>query len=255
LTAGNAPAAVRTSKLQTADRALRILQAFAEPGQSLTVGELATRLSLHRSTASRLVSTLEARGFLQRNGSEALRLGPEVVRLGRMALGDRSLLDVARPIMDRLAEQTGETITLSVPAGDSVATIAQADGRHFVSSSAWVGVHAAPHCCSDGKVLLAFGAMALRPGRLLRYANNTVADRRVLETMLDDVRRERYATADSEMEDGLVGLSVPVFDAGKCVAALCISGPSYRLSAAKVRQFASLLQDAAVEIERERGGG
>src|SRR5215831_11446103 len=93
-----------SSTLQTADRALQILQQFQQAGEVLAVGELASRLGLHRSTASRLVSTLRARGFLEGAPGEAVRLGPEAVRIGRLALAGRQLIVIAQPVMDRLAK-------------------------------------------------------------------------------------------------------------------------------------------------------
>lgn len=246
--------AAPAAKLQTADRALQVLQAFAAPGEALSVSELAKRLRLHRSTTSRLVSTLEARGFLQRNGHDTLMLGPEVVRLGRLALAGRPLVEVARPVMDQLAQRTGETVTLAIPAGSEVVTVAQSDGRYFVSSAKWVGVHAPPHCCSDGKVLLAFGAIPPPKRRLERLAPNTITDRRALDAELARVRRDGFATADSELEAGLVGVAAPVHDDGKCIAALCISGPRYRLEPAAVHGLAVICRDAAAEIASRCAG-
>jgi IclR family acetate operon transcriptional repressor len=243
------------SLLQTADRALQVLQLFGSPGEALTVTEIAARLALNRSTASRLVATLEGRGFLERSGpQELVRLGSELARLGRAALAGRELVNVAKPIMDRLAADTGETVTLGVPAGEQVLNAAQSDGTHFVSSGRWVGVHAPPHCCSDGKVLLAFGAMAMPVGSLQRFGSNTISDPHALAEEVERVRRDGFAMADSEMEDGLVGVAVPVREGDVCVAALCVSGPTYRLHRDAVAAFVPLCVRAAAEIERALGG-
>jgi DNA-binding IclR family transcriptional regulator len=240
--------------LQTADRALQVLQEVGSPNQAHTVSRVAERLGIHRSTVSRLVGTLESRGFLERSGpGELLRLGPEIARLGRVAIAGRELASVARPVMDRLAERTRETVTLAVPAGDEVLSLAQSDGKHFVASGKWEGVRTASHCCSDGKVLLAFGALALPPGRLRRFARNTIVDRPALERELDLVRRRRFAVCVSELEDGLVGLAVPVRDGGACIAALCISGPAYRLDRDAVQTFAPACRAAAEELEQRMG--
>jgi IclR family acetate operon transcriptional repressor len=242
------------STLQTADRALRVLQEVGSPNQAHTVGRVADRLGIHRSTVSRLVGTLESRGFLERSGpGELLRLGPELARLGRVALADRELASVARPVMDRLAERTRETVTLAVPAGEEVHSILQSDGKHFVASGKWAGVRTASHCCSDGKVLLAFGALELPPGRLRRFARNTIVDRRALERELELVRRRRFAVCVSELEEGLVGLAVPVRDGGACIAALCISGPAYRLDRGAVETFAPACLAEAGELEKRLG--
>src|SRR4030081_2552950 len=109
-----------SATLQTADRALQVLQQFRLPGEALTVSGLATSLGLHRSTTSRLVSTLEARGFLERAGGEGVRLGPGAARRRGIAVAGRELLVVAKPIMERLATETGESVTLAVPAGTEV---------------------------------------------------------------------------------------------------------------------------------------
>jgi DNA-binding IclR family transcriptional regulator len=244
----------RPSTLRTADRALLVLQEVGSPDRAPTVTGVAQRLGLHRSTVSRLVGTLESRGFVERSGrGELLRLGPEVARLGRVAIAGRELASVARPVMDRLADRTGETVTLAVPAAGAVLTVVQSDGRHFVASGSWSGVSTAAHCCSDGKVLLAFGALTLPPGRLRRYASNTIVDRRAFARELELVRGRGYAVCDSELEDGLVGLAVPVRDGAACVAALCISGPAYRLDRAAVETFAPACLAAADELERRLG--
>jgi IclR family acetate operon transcriptional repressor len=240
--------------LQTADRALQVLQELARGGQALTVTEIAARLGTHRSNASRLVATLEARGFVERPGTgDVLRLGPEVARLGRVALAGRGLVRVAAPAMDRLAAQTGETVTLAVPAGADALTVAQSDGRHFVASGNWIGLHLPPHCCSDGQVLLAFGALPPPAGRLKRFTARTVTGRRALEHALKGVRRDGYAAVHSEFEDGLAGVSVPVRRDGACVAALCVSGPIYRLQGEAVGAAVRAGQSAADAIEQHLG--
>jgi IclR family transcriptional regulator, acetate operon repressor len=247
----------RSSTLQTADRALAVLQLFSSPGQSLSVTEMARQLGLNRSTASRLTATLEARGFLERRGpGQQLRLGPELARLGRVALGERDLAAVAEPELERLAAKTGENVTLAVPAADAdaVCTLAQADGKHFVSSGHWVGLVAAPHCSSDGKVLLAWDAMPVPEGDLLAYTANTITDREALARELELVRANGYAEAYDEMEEGLVGMAVPVFDGDSYVAALCVSGPAYRLREA-VRSLVPVCQQSAAVIAQRLAGG
>jgi DNA-binding IclR family transcriptional regulator len=240
--------------LQTADRALRVLQEFQTQADGLTVTEIASRLGLHRSTASRLVSTMEARGFLERDGvGSQLRLGPEVARIGRIALAGRELVTVAKPVLNRLAAETGETVTLAVPTDGQVVTVAQADGRYFVSSGKWVGVRTPLHCAADGKVLLAFDGARADLARLTRRTKRTIVDPKVLARELDAVRRRGFAVAEGELEDGLVGVAVPVWEAGMCIAALCVSGPEYRLGAKPARGLARKCIASAEELERSLG--
>lgn len=244
-----------SSRLQTADRALQVLQLFASPDEALGVSDIARRLGIHRSSASRLVTTLRARRFLERSGpGEQVRLGVEVERLGRLALVRRDLVGAAQPVLQRLAAQTGETSTLATPSGAAVTTIAQADGRHFVSSGDWIGIRALPHCCSDGKVLLAHGVLVLEPGRLARLTPRTIADRDALQRELAQVRQRGYALADGELEEGLVGIAVPVFEDGVCVASLCVSGPAYRLRPDVVAALLAVCMQARTVLERHLAG-
>ena len=173
--------------LQTADRALQVLQQFRSQGEGLTVTEIATRLGIHRSTASRLVSTLAARGFLERDTvGSLLRLGPEVARIGRIALAGRELVAVARPVLNGLAAETGETVTLAVPIDGHVMTVAQADGSYFVSSGKWVGVRTPLHCAADGKVLLAFDGARVNSAGLIKRTKRTIVDPELLTRELDE---------------------------------------------------------------------
>jgi DNA-binding IclR family transcriptional regulator len=240
--------------LQTADRALQVLLEFRSPGQTLTVSALATRLGLHRSTTSRLVSTLEARGFLERVAGEGVALGREVARLGRLALAGRDLASVAKPVMDDLAEQTGEAVTLAVASGSQAVTVAESAGRHFVSSRNWVGVRTPGHCTSDGKVLLAYEAIPFPDGPLEALTEGSITDMDALRRELAVVRGRGFGVARGELEPGLYGLAVPVFEDSVCVAALCISGPEYRLRDTLERSLAPKCVVAARALEARLGG-
>lgn len=242
-----------STTLQTADRALAVLLEFRSPGQALTVSGLATRLGLHRSTTSRLVSTLEARGFLERVAGEGVVLGREVARLGRIALAGRDLVTVATPVLEGLATQTGETVSLATAAETHVVTVAEAAARHFVSSRDWVGVRTPAHCASDGKVLIAFGALPFPPGELERRTALSITDPETLRAQLATVRRRGFAVARGELEDGLYGVAAPVFEGGACVAALCISGPEYRMSGELETTLAASCRAAAAALEHRLG--
>src|SRR5919201_4586654 len=113
------------ASVQSVDRALQILLAFEDEGGELRVTDLASRLGVHKSTASRLAATLEAQGFLERaDGADAFRLGPRIVRLGMVAAGRRDIVAAARPAMEELAAATGETVGLSVAVGDEAGDVA-----------------------------------------------------------------------------------------------------------------------------------
>ncbi|HLW45036.1 MAG TPA: IclR family transcriptional regulator [Acidimicrobiales bacterium] len=216
---------------QSVERALAVLSAFDDVRVELGVGELSRICGLHKSTVSRLAATLERAGFLRRAG-ERYRLGMEPLRLGAVAVASFDPLSATRPAMERLSALSGETVNLAVPDGDAVLNVAEIPGTFILSASdGWTGRRTAPHAAANGKVLLAFGALALRPDAPLeRYTERTITDRRLLEAELERTRERGYAIAVSELEIGLAAAAAPVFDGeGRCVAAISVSGPEVRL--------------------------
>ncbi len=232
-------------KLETVDRALQMLQAFERPGEELTVSALAARLEVHRGNASRFAATLADRGFLERApGGEAFRLGPEVGRLGMLAMASRDLVVDAREAMVRLAGETGETVVLSVMDDGESLNVAQVDGTHLIRARQWTGHRAPLSECSDGKVFLAFGSTAPLPERTPEQ----------LDDELDVIRSRGWASSVGALEQGLNGVAVPVRDHwGQCVAALTVSGPEYRLPEHELAGVAESARSAAAEISVKLG--
>ena len=214
---------------QSAERVLTLLKSFDDSRVELGVADIARALSVHKSTASRLAAALERSGFLTRAGKR-YRLGVEVIRLGTLALRSFDLLATMQPAMEKLSQRTGETVNLAVPDGGDVLNVAEVPSTYILSSSGgWIGRRTRPHAVANGKVLLAYGA--LRPPEALeRYTPRTITSLDELTAELAEVRRDGYATAVAELEEGLVAVAAPVFDpAGTCVAALSITGPEYRM--------------------------
>src|SRR5919199_1774350 len=140
--------------VRSVGRGLRILGSFNADRPELSVGEIAAELDVHMSTASRLAATLASEGFLDRSPAGAFRLGPEMVRLGLLAAGSETIEAHAPPSMETLAAETGETVVLSVPAGDEAVDIAQVDSRFLVGGTSWVGRRLPLHATADGKVFV-----------------------------------------------------------------------------------------------------
>jgi DNA-binding IclR family transcriptional regulator len=234
-----------SNALQTADRVLRILGAFGGNAREMSIGRIAGTLGVHKSTASRLAATLVRRGFLLRD-RRMLRLGPEVNRLGLLALGDRYVSSLAGDAMQQLCSGAGETVHLAVLEGSEALNIAQVDGPAIVGIGNWIGRKTKLHCAANGKVLLAFGETGLLDEPLPAYTPRTVTSMEVLQVELQRIRQLGWATNAGELEEGLNAVAVPVFDAtGNCRAALSVSGPSYRVSPGRFAHLAGLCQEAA----------
>lgn len=218
-----------TATYQSVDRVLALLTSFDEAHVELGVTEMANLLGVHKSTASRLAATLERAGLLARYGRR-YRLGLEVIRLGTLALHSFDLIASMQAAMEKLSRHTGETINLAVPDGADILNVAEVPSTFILSATGgWIGRRTKPHAAANGKVLLAYGAIAL-PRKLDRYTEHTITSVAELEAELQAVRANGYGTAIAELEDGLVAVAAPVFDgAGRCIAALSVSGPAYRM--------------------------
>jgi IclR family acetate operon transcriptional repressor len=214
---------------QSAERALALLSSFDDARAEMGVTEMATSLGVHKSTASRLAAALERAGYLARSGRR-YRLGSEVIRLGSLATRSYDVVAASAAAMEKLSAHTGETVNLAVPDGGQILNVAEIPSTFILScSSGWTGRRTEPHAVANGKVLLAHGLLPV-PQVLERYTRYTITSAAALHDELAAVRRDGYATAVSELEEGLVAVAAPVLDAtGACVAALSVSGPASRM--------------------------
>jgi IclR family transcriptional regulator, acetate operon repressor len=216
---------------QAIERAAELLVRIVESRRALAVGELAQDSGLPKSTTSRLVGALERRGLVQRAGDRRVAPGPVLLRFAHRDTGD-SLVELAAPALRTLADLSGETINLGVPTPLGVEHLAQEDSRHFVGGTNWVGRQVPYETTANGKVLRAFSA-------------GLPADAAA-------IRAQGYAIAVDELERGLSALAAPIFGADDvAVAALSISGPSIRLTRARIAELApALLEQAQLVSER-----
>jgi IclR family acetate operon transcriptional repressor len=238
---------VRAAGTAAIDRGADLLVRVLESPEPAALTDLAKAAGIPKSTASRLLSALERRGLVEQDGERGrLRPGPAILRVAERGLLERNLIDVASPSLDSLGQATGETINLAVPGRAGVAHLAQVDSSHFLGAGQWVGQAVGYHCTAVGKVFLAFGSAALPPEPLPAMTAHTVTDLRRLRAELKLVRARRFAAAVDELELGLAAIAAPVIGAGgSVIAALSISGPTTRMSPARIDELEPRLVDEA----------
>jgi DNA-binding IclR family transcriptional regulator len=242
--------------VRSVDRAVAILDLLAEAG-SRTGAELARELRVHRSTALRLLGTLERHALVERDSRTArYRLGRRLPQLASVVTGAFDLRYLARPVCERLAAETGETATFELLVEDDIVPIEQATASTSVMSVNWLGRRYLVHCTASGKAFLAFGPDAVRERVLSRplqaVTPKTVTDRARLEAQLEEARRNGIARTHEELELGLDAMAAPVFGAeGDMVAAIDVSGPSHRL--AQRPELERMTRDAAADLSRRLG--
>ncbi len=258
LHAGRSPGEESPGALvQSVDRALTVLGLLARDGE-LGVTELAAGLGVHKSTAFRLVATLEAHDLVEQVSDRGkFRLGVGVLRLAGATAVRLDLVQESRPVTVRLARQVGETVNITVLSGQEALYLDQVSGPSAIALHNWVGQRIPLHATSNGKVLLAYGDPALTAelGRpLRRFTALTVTDPAALEAELAQVRRGGYATAVDELEVGLTAVAAPVLGIdGALVASVSASGPTFRLAPERLPQVAAQVIAAGEEISRRLG--
>src|SRR2546425_4404866 len=143
--------------VRAVERRIAILDVLAQGG-SRTGAEIARELHVHRSTALRLLGTLERHALVERDQRTArYRLGRRLPQLASVVTGEFDLRYVARSVCEHLAGAAGETVTLDVLVGDVIVPIEQATGSTSVVSVNWLGRRTPVHCTASGKAILAFG--------------------------------------------------------------------------------------------------
>jgi DNA-binding IclR family transcriptional regulator len=252
---------------RSVERALEVLRAVGEARPEPGLSDLADDLGLHKTTVFRLLGALERAEFVVRDDDrQRYQLGPALFRLATQARRATGLHEAARPELEALAHDVGETATLEVLVGDEVLILDEVHGRFLVGGSPEVGMRWPAHATSTGKVLLAAAAIdgeRGRPsarravaggGRLARLGPHTITTRAALERELTKVRREGYAVGMEELEPGFIAIGAPVRNAhGRTVAAVSVGGPKARLGGARLRTAVARVRKAADRISRRLG--
>ncbi|MBS2939532.1 IclR family transcriptional regulator [Nocardioides sp. J2M5] len=251
--------AVTGAGVQSVDRALAILEVLARAGEA-GVTQIAGELGVHKSTASRLVATLEAHRLVEQTSDRGrYRLGVGVLRLAGATTARLDLVQEARPIARQLAADTGETVNIAVLAESSALYLDQVAGSSALQPHNWVGQHIPLHATSNGKVLLGGlddAALDALLGTLAAYTPRTITARAELREELERVHRQGYAVAVDELEVGLTAVAAPVRNAhGDVIASMSVSGPSFRLPDERVDEVVRLVVAAAREVSHRLGWG
>lgn len=235
-------------RVQSVARAAELLKALATPA---TVFELADRCGLNRSTAWRILATLEDAGLVERDPATGrYAVGYALVALAAGA-GHEPLVRRAHAHLRALADACDETASLAVPRALQLVSVDQVQAPHVMAAN-WLGRPTPLHATSTGKAFLA-GLSAAElgaalPGRLERFTNTTITTRAALRAELADVRARGYAVSRGELEPALWGVSAPVRDGGRAVAVISVWGTEARIRARGIDALGARTAATGAEI-------
>jgi DNA-binding IclR family transcriptional regulator len=248
-----------TYKVQALDRAFAVLDLLGESDIPLGLAQVASSLQLHKSTAHRFLMVLEQHRMVERTSGGKFRLGLRLFDLGNRAIEQYDLRERAQPHLRRLVADTEETAHLCILEGAHVIYIDKIEPARSVRMITRIGASNPVHCTSVGKAMLAFLPEErlngiLRRTRYERFTNHTISTAEALRAEIEKTRRRGYAVDDEELEEGLRCIAVPVLDAQRMpVAAVSVSGPSFRVTAQKLPSIANHLLQCVRGISVDMG--
>jgi IclR family KDG regulon transcriptional repressor len=241
-------------RVRVLQKTLDILETIREKQPGVRLADLARAVQMPKPTVYRIVTTLEARGYLDRSEDGNYRMGKKLFELQRDGSLEKNLIRIAEPVMQQLAGFCEETVNLAVLDAGDVLIINTIDSPRAVRMSSKIGMRVPVHSTALGKVMLAALddkeiLRLIRLKGLRRVTPNTMATRADVLAEVRRVRRQKFAVDNQENEVGGRCVATPVVGSeGRVVAALSISAPMHRMDLARIRSLAGKLTEACTAI-------
>jgi len=251
----------QTDSVKSVVKVLDILEHLGSSRRAVSVSELARTTGLNVSTAFRLLQTLMRRGYVEQQcRSRGYQLGPRLFQMGRAYLQGSDLAGVARPHLEALRDEVGETAYLVIFRHGEIVQLCKADGKQAVSATVRSMIREPAYCTATGKVLLsglaidAFNSY-LESVKLQPFTPQTITSKAVLRREIARVRKNSFALDIEEFVPNLCCVSVPVRDGegGGAVAAISMAMPKMRFKRAFVPRWCELLRKKSALISQQLG--
>ncbi len=236
--------------------ALRVLELFQQSSRPLALADVTHEVKLPKSSAFRILRTLEVAGYIQRVENERFVLARAAAAMANHQINQ--VVEAARPMMRHLSQEFRETISLAFLFENRIEVAAVIDSPHRVSMGNEAGGLIPPHASSLGKCISAFQEEGLREKLfrsfgLVRFTPNTIVEEMALTKELELVRAQGYARDLEETTLGGCCLGAPIFDRqDRAVAAISISMPKMRF--ANQDRAVAAVRDAAAAITQQLRG-
>lgn len=243
------------SELRSVTNALRVMEALADADRPMSVTELGQRLGLAASTTHRILATLAAEGFAVRVPAlRRYRAGPGLARLARRSLLDNvRLTEAARPVLRRLAAESGETSQITVLDGWDTVAIDHVDSTQPVIVHHPAGSRVPAHATAVGQAILAHlpevAARIAREG-LVAHSSRTLTHPTAFMAELETIRRRGYAINVGQLHPETAGVAAPIVEgSGGVIGSIGISGPAARIGDAdRLVELAEMAVAGAIDV-------
>src|SRR5436190_9216107 len=250
----------QAGSMSTVVKALSLLDHFDASIPEVGLVDMARLSGLDKATARRLLVALGKKGFVEQDPvTRRYRLGAALVRLARIREIALPMLDIARPLVEELSRQCGETVHVSQVAANLLSSVLVCESPHANRVSVAVGQNLPFHCTASGIAFLSattenFRAVVLK-GPLPRMTAKTVTTPAQLKKLIETARERGCAFSDQGLEEGVVSVAAPILGpGGGAVGAISIATPAARADEATIARHSAQVRSAAAKISSAIGG-
>lgn len=248
---------IEPKNVKAVENSMGILEAIAEEPQSFS--ELISLMNSNKATIHRLITTLENLGYIYKNQYEKYQLTLKICSLGENEMKRNDLLEKARPFLSELVALVNETVVISTFINDTVYYLDKIEWNSALRIVVKPGQTAPLYCVASGKLYLShFNDEALNHyldhHPLEPFTENTITSRTALKKEIKKIQQLGFAIDNEEWEEYLRGVAFPIYDfSNEMIAALSISGVSYRFSDEKIHSLVGEISEIAKKISRLLG--
>lgn len=246
--------------VQSLNRMLDILEYVAENGRPCSLSEITEKTGLPKSTACRIASVLEERGYAAKDSDTGRYIpGLKILSIAGAVLDSLDAAKTAHPFLRELSDKTAETVHLLACDGDYAVYIDKIEYPNTIKLDSQIGKRVPLYCTAAGKALLSQRSEKeirayLERTELVSYTRNTITDPALLIEELERIRKKGYSVDNIEYEENVRCVGAPVMNyAGAPAAAISISGPTIRVKQKDVPFLAEAIMDTSGKISRSLG--
>lgn len=242
--------------IQSVAKAMSLLDLLAKTSQPMTLAEISQITNLPKSTVHGLLATMREYSVVSQDREGRYSLGIRLFEYGCMLSSSWTILDRARPFIQHISYETGQTVFLSILDRGEVITLDHADSRIGLEVTAEVGCRLPVHCTSQGKLFLAFmhdeeRREILQRTQLAEYTSLTITSEKALEAELEQIRVQGYAVENGEYKTGLRSVSAPIFDMdGEVRYAIGIIGMFRQIESEQFAKAIEVVRETAEKISK-----
>ncbi len=240
-------------------RTLNIMEYLSEKGEA-SVSEVSSHFGVNKSTAHRFLASMKHVGFVDQNPeNQKYKLSLKVFEIGNKVVEGLNLREIAKPVMHELSELTGETVNLGIIDNYDVVYIEKVLSKNTLRQDCPIGGRDKIHATALGKAMMAFQPLEyvenyIKIKGLVKVTDHTITDAETLYNELRTIREKGYSLDSEETIIGLSCIAAPIFNnENKAIAAVSISGPTYRLNKQNMEKYKEEIIKASQKISRQMG--